>query len=215
MALARLINAIRILALKSHGAWVGRGSHIGRHVRCSANVRIGENAIIGDEVCLNGNIEIGRGVRIEKHVEMHGNIGIGDGSVVGAFSMLSTLPEGALTIGSDVYVNAFSVIGAARKVTIGDQCIFAAFVQITDATHGFDDPNVPIKHAPFRTSPVQIGQGVWLGSGVMVTKGVSIGSGSVIGAKALVTKDIPPMSIAYGIPARHVRSRAGSQEGKA
>ena len=112
-----------------------------------------------------------------------------------------------MKIGNDVQVNSFSVLGASDRVEIRDHCIFAAFVQITDAFHGFEDSDVLIKHAPFITSPVTIEKNVWLGSGVAVLKGVTIGEGSVIGAKALVTESIPPLSIAYGIPAKVMRKR--------
>jgi acetyltransferase-like isoleucine patch superfamily enzyme len=48
---------------------------------------------------------------------------------------------------------------------------------------------------------------VWLGAGVTVVDGVTIGKGSIIGAGAVVTSDIPPYSIAVGIPAKPVRDR--------
>jgi acetyltransferase-like isoleucine patch superfamily enzyme len=215
MVLAKLVNAARVAALRLRGARLGCGAQVGRGVRCGGNVQIGENSCVGDDVVLNGNVKIGRGVRICKHVELHGNIMIDDDSVVGTFSILSTLPGGELTIGKDVYVNSFSVIGAVQQVAIADHCIFAAFVHITDATHEFGDAATPIKHAPIRSRPVRIGRDVWLGSGVMVTMGVSIGDGAVIGAKALVTRDVPAMSVAFGVPARVVRSRVSDKMEKA
>jgi len=207
MVFEKLANAFRLLALRSSGATVETGARLGRRVRCGGPVTIGADAIIGDDVALNGEVKIGRGAHIEKHVTLHGNVVIGEGSVIGAFSILSTLPKGQLAIGRDVYVNAFSVIGAAERVEIADHCIFAAYVQITDATHQIEDVSVLTKHAPIRSDPVHIGENVWLGSGAMVTMGVSIGQGAVIGAKALVTRDVPAMSVAYGVPARVVRSR--------
>ena len=54
----------------------------------------------------------------------------------------------------------------------------------------------------------RVGQGdVWLGAGAIVLDGVSIEKGSVIGAGAVVSKDIPPYSVAVGVPARVVRNR--------
>ena len=47
----------------------------------------------------------------------------------------------------------------------------------------------------------------WLGHGVTVLDGVTIGKGSVIGAGAVVTKNIPPYSVALGVPAKVVKSR--------
>ena len=57
------------------------------------------------------------------------------------------------------------------------------------------------------TAPVRIGPDVWLGRSVSVLRGVDIGQGSVVGAHAVVTRDLPPFSIAVGVPARVVRSR--------
>jgi maltose O-acetyltransferase len=54
--------------------------------------------------------------------------------------------------------------------------------------------------------PVVIGDNVWLGSRVMVLKGVTIGENSVVAAMSVVTKSIPPNSIAVGNPARVIRS---------
>jgi acetyltransferase-like isoleucine patch superfamily enzyme len=54
------------------------------------------------------------------------------------------------------------------------------------------------------SAPVTIETGVWLGHGVVVLKGVSIGQWSIVGAGAVVTKSIPPFSIAVGNPARVV-----------
>lgn len=212
--LHRLVNALRVLRLRASGASVERGVTVGRCVRCERGVVIRANAVLGDQVEASGNVRIGNGVRIERLVELRGNVTIGEGSVVGAFSILSTMPSGLLEIGKDVYVNAFSVIGAAQRVEIADHCIFAAYVQITDATHGIEDPDALTKNSSISAAPVRIEENVWLGSGAMVTKGVTVGRGAVVGAKALVRSDIPPMAVAYGIPARVVRSRsseAGAQ----
>jgi acetyltransferase-like isoleucine patch superfamily enzyme len=59
---------------------------------------------------------------------------------------------------------------------------------------------------------VVIGDDVFLGTQVIVNDGVTIGQGSVIGAGSLVTKDIPPYAIAYGVPARVVGDRGKSSE---
>jgi acetyltransferase-like isoleucine patch superfamily enzyme len=55
-------------------------------------------------------------------------------------------------------------------------------------------------------SHITIGRHVWLGRRCMVLKNVSIGDGSIVGAASLVTKDVPPASIAAGVPARVIRS---------
>ena len=61
------------------------------------------------------------------------------------------------------------------------------------------------------SKPVTIEDDVWIGAGVRVMDGVRIGRGSVIGAGAVVTKSIPPNSVAVGMPARVVGQRGEMQ----
>ncbi|MCI5129977.1 MAG: hypothetical protein D3904_00255 [Candidatus Electrothrix sp. EH2] len=174
----------------------------GRRVFIDKDVRINEGTIIDDGVVIDGNVVIGRNCRVERDVLLKGNIVIGDEVVIGRYSQIKTMSTGRVDIGDNVLINIFSSIGAAGQVSIRDHCIFAAFLQITDASHRFDRKNVLIKDSPWEIDPVIIEPNVWLGSNVTVLKGVSIGSGAVIGAKSLVNKDIPSDVIAFGIPAR-------------
>lgn len=65
-----------------------------------------------------------------------------------------------------------------------------------------------IAHCPVRGGlKVKIGNNVWLGYGVLVLPGVTIGENSIVGAGSVVTKDIPPNSIAAGNPARVLKER--------
>ena len=57
----------------------------------------------------------------------------------------------------------------------------------------------------------KIGNDVWIGAHVCVKQGVSIGDGAVIGAGSVVTHDIPPYTIAYGVPAKIVKKRFDSE----
>jgi lipopolysaccharide O-acetyltransferase len=180
---------------------------VGRHAVIAPGVVIGDQARIAEGVVLAGTVRIGAKSWIQKFVEISGNVDIGPETVVGAYSFLSTMPNASIKIGEDVLVNAYTVIGASERVTIDDHCIFAAYVQITDASHGIHDPAELTKHAEFDHAPVHIHRNVWLGSGAMVTMGVEIGEGCVIGAKALVNRSLPRRSVAYGIPARVVRTR--------
>jgi acetyltransferase-like isoleucine patch superfamily enzyme len=56
--------------------------------------------------------------------------------------------------------------------------------------------------------PTKIGKDVWIGANAVILGGVTIGNGCVIGAGSVVTKDLPPYSVAMGVPAKVVRSRA-------
>jgi len=204
---SRIGNAFRVVLLRLRGVRVKSHVKIGRDTLIAPGVVIDDNATIADGVVLKGNVLIGARSSIQKFVEISGNVEIGPETTVGAYSFLSTMPSASIGIGKDVLVNAYTIIGACERVIIEDHCIFAAYVQITDASHGIHDPAELTKHAEFDHAPVHIHRNVWLGSGAMVTMGVEIGEGCVVGAKALVNRSLPRMSVAYGIPARVVRTR--------
>ncbi len=208
---ANLGNAWRVGVFRAQGIVIGPAVTIGRGARISGQVVIGEGTVVDRDANIRGNVKIGKRCQILVGVDICGNVEIGDGSTIGNYTTLSTLPEeGRLIIGCDVYVNSFSVLGSSLSVTIKDHCIFAPFVQITDASHGIDDSAALTKHSPFKKAPVVLEENVWLGSGVMIMMGVTIGKGSVIGAKSLVSGSIPPFSVAYGIPASVKRERDGA-----
>lgn len=62
------------------------------------------------------------------------------------------------------------------------------------------------------TKPVTIEDDCWIGVGTTILPGVTIGKGSVIGAGSVVTRDIPPFSVAWGDPARVVKSVKDARE---
>ncbi|PSN10551.1 hypothetical protein C7293_27655 [filamentous cyanobacterium CCT1] len=68
--------------------------------------------------------------------------------------------------------------------------------------HRFDDWTRTINSQPLTAVGITIEDDCWLGTGVRVLDGVTIGRGSVIGAGAVVSRDIPPYSVAVGVPAR-------------
>lgn len=64
-----------------------------------------------------------------------------------------------------------------------------------------------IREQPMTSSPIVIGDDVWIGAGCQILKGVKIGNGAVIGARSVVTREIPENTIAFGSPARAYRIR--------
>ncbi|MBW4645979.1 MAG: acyltransferase [Goleter apudmare HA4340-LM2] len=89
--------------------------------------------------------------------------------------------------------------------------MIAAHSGIYANNHNFADPTIPMSKQGVSRKGIVIEDDCWLGHGVTVLDGVTIGKGSVIGAGAVVNKDIPPFSVAVGIPARVIKSRL-SQE---
>lgn len=190
---------------------IGKKCIIGKNSTIKGDVMIDDGCTIGDNVTMNeymsGKIIIKKKSAIHKNVDLGGNIFIGENTVVASNTLIKTMPGGLCKIGNDVLINSFTIIGASKLVEIRDHCIFAAFVQIIDASHIYDNINIPIKHSKTVFEETCIEEDVWLGSGVAVLMGCTIGKGSVIGAKALVTESIPPYSVAYGIPAKVQKSR--------
>lgn len=67
-------------------------------------------------------------------------------------------------------------------------------------------PGMYAMHCPFKNGRVIIKDGAHIGIGAIIMPGVTIGEGAVIGAGAVVTKDIPPYSVAVGMPAKVVKT---------
>lgn len=91
-----------------------------------------------------------------------------------------------------------------NNVSIGERCSIGAYVNLMSAT-GPD--NSVLKDHPeiqtaIKTEPIVIGNDCWIGSGVIILPGLTIGDKAVIGAGAVVTKDVGPMEVVYGVPAR-------------
>jgi len=114
-----------------------------------------------------------------------------------------------ITIGNNCHIRANSHVTAINCIRIGDNLLTGTNVLITDNTHGLtslEQLNIVTTLRPLHSKgPVNIGNNVWLGNNVCIMPGVSIGDNSVVGANAVVTHDIPPYSIAVGIPAKVIK----------
>jgi acetyltransferase-like isoleucine patch superfamily enzyme len=112
-----------------------------------------------------------------------------------------------IRIGGGSFLNLGVQVAAVELVEIGAHCMLANGCFVTDANHRFDDPQQPVPWQGFTSKgPTRIGDNVWFGANVVVTSGVTIGERSVIGANSVVTADVPPYSIAAGVPARVIRA---------
>jgi maltose O-acetyltransferase len=111
-----------------------------------------------------------------------------------------------LRVGSRAMLGHNARIGP--NVTIGDDVVMGPDVVLMTTAHAFEDPDQPVNRQGFLpTKPIIIGNDVWLGTRVIVMPGVTIGDGAIIGAGAVVTRDVPPMSVAVGCPAQVIRRR--------
>jgi galactoside O-acetyltransferase len=120
-----------------------------------------------------------------------------------------TSEGGEISIGANCNFNTNVHINASvgGTILIGDDCLIGPNVVMRTADHVFSDMTKLIREQGHIAKDIRISDDVWLGSNVIVVGGVTIGKGSVIGAGAVVTKDIPPYSIAVGVPARVIKKR--------
>jgi len=114
---------------------------------------------------------------------------------------------GSIVLGTNVFVGEYTVIYGHGGVTIGDDTLIAMHCRIVSSNHTVPDRKSSIRYHPDILLTTTIGKDVWLGAGVTVLGGVTIGDGCVVAAGAVVTKDLPPYSIAMGVPAQVVRFR--------
>lgn len=111
-------------------------------------------------------------------------------------------PEGRIDIGDDTGLSG-TVVCAAVGVTIGRRCRMGADVTIFDTDfhpHESEGRRYAVPNWPRISAPVRIGDDVFIGTGSVVQKGVTIGDGSIIAARSVVTKDVPPRTVACGNP---------------
>lgn len=107
------------------------------------------------------------------------------------------------TVGDNFFLNVNCKLMDSGKITIGDNVFIAPNVCIITEEHAMDTAQ-RIQGLEY-THPVTIGDNVWICAGVIVLPGVTIGANSVIGAGSVVTKDIPPDSLAVGNPCKVIR----------
>lgn len=131
--------------------------------------------------------------------------------------ILSCNREGRIEIGNYTSINHNTFIAADKLIKIGKYCFIARDVLIQDNNSHPIDPHERQKQALFHNDKptdtyksengsIEIGDNVWIGTRAIILKNVTIGDGSIIAAGAVVTKNVPPMSIAAGNPARVVKA---------
>ena len=140
-------------------------------------------------------------------------IHIGKGTMVNTWCTLAagyhpdqdTVPPRALVIGDRCVIGMRSGIVAHESIEIGDDVWFGQEVYVTDANHGYADPNTPIGNQLGAHDPVSIGAGSWLGHGTVVLAGSKIGRNVVVAAGSVVRGEIPDHAVIGGVPARVIR----------
>ena len=166
----------------------------------------------------NSFSEVGKGTRFEHKISTRGgrHIRIGNeclfhrGTIIDAWDDYHGVKYNpSIQIGDHCSFGAYTQLTACNGIKIGDNLLTGAYVIISDNNHGqFSEDELkcdPRERRLHSKGEVVIGNNVWLGDKVAVLSGVHIGDGVVVAANAVVTKDIPPYSLAAGVPAKVIK----------
>lgn len=120
----------------------------------------------------NRNISIGKGVNFRRNFT------------------INITKTGKLIIGDNVFFNNEVSINVHNHISIGNDCIFGENVKIYDHNHVYSDFETPIYMQGFKSAPISIGFGCWIGSNVVILPGCIIGDNTIIGAGCVISGDI-------------------------
>lgn len=126
---------------------------------------------------------------------------IADSALV--FSGVRLLGRAPVQIGTGSFVNHDCVLDAAASIRIGARVSLGNRVMLLTSDHETADPEQ--RGGPRKLSPIDIGDGAWVGAGALVLAGVTVGAGAVVAAGSVVNKDCAPHALYAGVPAKLVR----------
>ncbi len=148
----------------------------------------------------------------------------GKGACIRRRTRLDVVPWNQFELGVDSTIEDFSainngvgpvIIGDRTKiglsntiigpVTIGNDIRLAQNITLSGLNHNYQDINIPIHQQGVSTAPIRIEDNTWIGANVVVLAGITVGKHSIVAAGSVVTKDVPPYSVAVGNPARIVK----------
>lgn len=159
--------------------------------------KIGKNCFIGRRACINK----------PRYITMKDNVRIGNDvrlSFYDNFNKKVLAPS--LVFEKGVYIGNHFTVLCADKIVIEEEVLIASYVMISSENHGIDPENELVYgKQSLITKPVRICKGAWIGEKVSILPGVMIGEKSIIGTGSVVTKDIPPFSMAVGNPAKVIK----------
>lgn len=108
-----------------------------------------------------------------------------------------------VAVGRNSFINRDCTLDIRCGLTIGDNVSISPEVMILGLSHDYNNPTWPLVDA----GPVRIEDHVWIGSRALILPGVIVGRGAVVAAGSVVTKDVAPMTVVAGVPARPVAVR--------
>jgi acetyltransferase-like isoleucine patch superfamily enzyme len=207
---------VREQVLQALFGWVPSIVGIGlRTIVYRAMLHAEGNVAIEDGVRIRfaDNVWLGKGVYLDHGVYLHAcpaGIRIGAESFVMKNAILHVynfrnLPHAGIVIGQRSLIGEGCVLRGQGGITIGDDVFLAPLVQVLAVNHVYNDTSRPISFQGITTQGITIEDGAWIGGGAILLDGVRVGRNAVVGAGAVVTRDVPPFTVAVGNPARVVR----------
>jgi acetyltransferase-like isoleucine patch superfamily enzyme len=117
----------------------------------------------------------------------------------------NAIRRNGVSIGRNSEINRNCTLDARSPLTVGENVSIASEVTILAGTHDINDPRFPES----RVGPwaIAIEDYVWIGTRAMIMPGVTVGRGAVVAAGAVVTKDVPPLTVVGGVPAKPIAMR--------
>lgn len=143
----------------------------------------------------------------EKYIEIGNDTMVGEHVALSAGMMpgQECLTNPVVKIGDRCLIGRGSGIVGHLSIEIGNDVWTGHHVYITDQSHDYQDVGKPISLQSQPERPVSIGDGSWLGHGVVVLPGSKIGKNVAVGANSVVTGELPDFCVAVGSPARVIR----------
>jgi len=152
---------------------------------------------MNEYVCISPTVKLGKDVKLSKFINLYG-CDIGDETKIGAFVEI----QKDATVGKRCKISSHTFI--CEGVTIEDNVFVGhsvAFINDTYPRSTTIDGQLQTE-VDWKVEKTLVKKGASIGSGCTILSNVTIGENSIVGAGSVVTRDIPPNSIAYGNPAR-------------
>ena len=167
-------------------------------IRHKNQISVGKSIIIEDYVYIDALSQNG--------IILENNVTIAKFTSIQCTGVIQELGVG-LKIGNNSAIGAYSFLGAQGGIKIGTNVIMGPRVNIHSEDHGFQDATIPIRLQKTTRKGVVIDDNCWIGASSTILDGVHIHTGCIVAAGSVVTKDLPPNSIAAGVPARVIKQR--------
>lgn len=128
---------------------------------------------------------------------------------IGRGCQLLTGDDGQIVLGARLSMADSVILNASHDglIVIGEDCLIGPRVYARTSNHRTDNTDKSIRMQGHTSGMIAVGDDVWIGAGVILLPNVMIGPHSVIGAGSVVTRSIPPWSVAAGNPCRVIRDR--------